>query len=444
MEENIQPKPAFQIKIWHIILGLFLILMGSYLLFLFTSKSKLQEEIDKMQAEGLPTSYMELVDYIKLPKGTVNGADTYYHAFYLARKVTEEQRNLIPGQGEVELYEAIFPLSEQVKQALSEYLLQNQKCLEALYQAGAIENCRFSPTFTPNGGLLIPHLTEIREMQRILCIEAVQFIHDNNVEKLVENFKTQSKLADSLKGEPFLIPYLVRIACWKMAIQSLELSLSHIYFDAGQIKQIESFLSDTKNDTSLKDAFQGEKCFILEIVQNPDLFKSTFPGGARIPLKGLGIMELNAAKYLELMNQYTEITMLSYSDKIQSLSKIEQETSNLSFFYSLTKMAFPSLNRIFYLDLSWQITISNAETALAVERYRLDQQNLPRSLDQLVPDYLEQVPLDPFDGKPLRYVLLEPGYIVYSVGEDMQDQTGKRKEKEQSDKEYDIPFIVTR
>ena len=44
-----------------------------------------------------------------------------------------------------------------------------------------------------------------------------------------------------------------------------------------------------------------------------------------------------------------------------------------------------------------------AQTALAVELFRRQNGNLPSGLNKLVPNYLEAVPLDPFNGRPLRY-----------------------------------------
>ena len=44
-----------------------------------------------------------------------------------------------------------------------------------------------------------------------------------------------------------------------------------------------------------------------------------------------------------------------------------------------------------------------ALVALALERFRLATGGLPETLDQLVPEYLEAVPVDPFEGNPIRY-----------------------------------------
>ncbi len=65
-------------------------------------------------------------------------------------------------------------------------------------------------------------------------------------------------------------------------------------------------------------------------------------------------------------------------------------------------------------------------TAIAIRRYQLDHANAaPSSLADLVPAYLSAVPLDPMDGKPLRYTTTGPGdYVLYSVGKDGVDDGG--------------------
>ncbi|MEZ5302167.1 MAG: hypothetical protein R3F11_16230 [Verrucomicrobiales bacterium] len=64
---------------------------------------------------------------------------------------------------------------------------------------------------------------------------------------------------------------------------------------------------------------------------------------------------------------------------------------------------------------------------LALRRHELDRGSLPDSLDALVPDYLEAVPVDPYDGKPLRYS--KEGRFVYSVGIDLVDGGGSPEDK---------------
>ena len=58
----------------------------------------------------------------------------------------------------------------------------------------------------------------------------------------------------------------------------------------------------------------------------------------------------------------------------------------------------------------------------ACRLYEMKHGKLPEKLDVLVPDYLESVPLDPYDGKPFRYKPEKD--IIYSVGRDCVDSGG--------------------
>jgi hypothetical protein len=84
-----------------------------------------------------------------------------------------------------------------------------------------------------------------------------------------------------------------------------------------------------------------------------------------------------------------------------------------------------------------------------VERYRLAEGRLPPSLDDLVPPYIEAVPIDPCVGRPVKYRPLQPGYVVYSVDEDQIDHGGAERSSRGRDGQgrhlpCDIPFIVER
>jgi hypothetical protein len=65
----------------------------------------------------------------------------------------------------------------------------------------------------------------------------------------------------------------------------------------------------------------------------------------------------------------------------------------------------------------------------------------------LTPQYLDRVPADPFDGAPLRYRLLNSGYVIYSAGPDGQDNGGREhpaNDKFADKTPYDITFKVER
>jgi hypothetical protein len=63
--------------------------------------------------------------------------------------------------------------------------------------------------------------------------------------------------------------------------------------------------------------------------------------------------------------------------------------------------------------------------ALAAERFRLKHGRWPDELADLCPEWLKEVPADPYDGKPLRHQRLPEGVAVSAVGPDDRDDGGR-------------------
>ena len=77
---------------------------------------------------------------------------------------------------------------------------------------------------------------------------------------------------------------------------------------------------------------------------------------------------------------------------------------------------------------------------MAVERFRLANDRWPERLEDLVPAYLSKIPIDPFDGRPLRFRRLKDGVIIYTVGEDQKDDGGQRIRIKAGGPDADIGF----
>lgn len=71
----------------------------------------------------------------------------------------------------------------------------------------------------------------------------------------------------------------------------------------------------------------------------------------------------------------------------------------------------------------------SSHLVVSCELYKREHGDFPETLEKLVPEFIEEVPNDPFDGKPIRYNK-EKG-VLYSVGKNMIDSGGVG-EKERS------------
>ncbi|MBW7862917.1 MAG: hypothetical protein GX580_01085 [Candidatus Hydrogenedens sp.] len=103
--------------------------------------------------------------------------------------------------------------------------------------------------------------------------------------------------------------------------------------------------------------------------------------------------------------------------------------ANTVLFFRAThaSIALPALIRAH--DTEWRIRtqFDLCRTGLAVERYRLANGRLPEALEELVPQYLDRVPPDPWNnGRPLSYRVREDGgFVVYSYAMNRQDDGGE-------------------
>jgi len=70
----------------------------------------------------------------------------------------------------------------------------------------------------------------------------------------------------------------------------------------------------------------------------------------------------------------------------------------------------------------FRFCLSVTRLVVALNRYEMRNGKLPEALEQLVPEYIDSVPRDPYDGKPFRYDRNKE--IVYSVGKNLKDEGG--------------------
>jgi hypothetical protein len=104
----------------------------------------------------------------------------------------------------------------------------------------------------------------------------------------------------------------------------------------------------------------------------------------------------------------------------------------------LFEMQDPSLKRLSSRKSLEDVNVTATQLLLALKIYRLRHDKLPESLSELVPEFFPQVPIDDFDGKPIRYL---PGKkLIYSVGPDLKDVGGEGFHKDSET--YNLPFRI--
>jgi hypothetical protein len=264
------------------------------------------------------------------------------------------------------------------------------------------------------------------------------------------------------------------------AIFCLQRALSRTAFSEEDLRRIDDLLKDAVNLDGMTRAIAAARCMgsaaftnrkagsaLAEMLDAYNLYAYSHSkvssgfvvGGVPVyqynpmmptiswRLRCLGLLDMDHLRFLT----WTKTFLEDWQERENKggLFREERNQPQSPFPYGPVQALCSSFS--FYFIYAWPLYTSNftmlisevelGRTGIAVERYRNARGGIPEKLSDLVPAYLPAVPLDPWDGKPLRYKKLDKGYVIYSVGSDRKDDGGSA-DPERGFK--DITFRVAR
>jgi hypothetical protein len=161
-----------------------------------------------------------------------------------------------------------------------------------------------------------------------------------------------------------------------------------------------------------------------------------------------GLTDRTTIVYLDMMEDYIEAARLPEDKRQRAIEAIDARYARESGGGFLLADVTAANARIVLINLRGIARLRAGGVALAIQRYRLASGKLPDTLADLIPAYLDAAPLDPFDGNEMRYEKLGPGFVVYSIDEDLRDDAGAerppRSGRGDQSSSWDITFIVER
>jgi hypothetical protein len=210
-----------------------------------------------------------------------------------------------------------------------------------------------------------------------------------------------------------------------VAVSALERTLARQEFSDEQLARIQQALARQQLHDSLKRALRGEQFFLIQVSQTNASTGDPAADWARaLPFRGADM-----AKGMELWRDVIDASDEGMLEALTATQEMEEEIDAVSksmdrFRYPTTVLLFPAVDASTKAFLRGEANVRLAETGVACERYRLAHDRLPAKLDDLVPEFLPVVSLDPFDGQPLRYRTADTGALLYSLGVDQLDDGG--------------------
>src|SRR5262249_48383417 len=128
------------------------------------------------------------------------------------------------------------------------------------------------------------------------------------------------------------------------------------------------------------------------------------------PTFAVGSMPKNRAALLDYYTQVIELAREPLHLQEPKMRELEEASRSLP---PLARLLMPSSTKVAMAFRRCQAETRCTIAAVAAERFRIATGRWPESLAELTPKYLPAAPLDPFDGKPLRYRKTADGVLIY-------------------------------
>ncbi len=434
------PRQRRRLRLWLVLGGLLFVIVAGLLLLWWHGRHEFQQRIAALRAGGFPVTLEELDKWYTWPESGENAAAMVLNAASMAD--TAALSPILRGSG----FRRAVPLDADTRTALAGYITANAQALESLHAMVAIEGSRYPIDLKKGYAQSLEYVGEVVNRAGILpCLEAMLHAENGDPRRASEAVMTSLAVARSLAREPMLICQTNRLSCQMDALTALQRILSRVDgFTDDQLLALSRAVAGASEADSWTRALIGERCIIIAMHARPELVQDAIgPSPRQLVInaqKELGLTDRSGIAFLKLMDRLMQVRQLPPHQRLNAAAEVDKARNALPKTFFLIHDVAPNAVSVVRWELAETARLATASCGLAVERYRLAHGALPETLRDLVPTYLPDVPLDPFDGKPLRYKHFEQGYAVYSVGPDGNDDGGR----ESNIPPYDILFIVER
>ena len=399
----------------------------------------LDARIEAHRKQGLPLNLEELNKWHGYPIKGPNAAHAYIEAIDLFSKQKPDETPFRFLLRRVELPRSA-PLPTELRQTINDFVRLNQSALKRLHEAALVKECRFPTDWRTGWNTYTMHRIGPVSGSKILNLEALKRAEDGEIEGALDSVEAAIAAANALSSETELAPQLARMLQLEESYLVLERILNRTKPTVALLDRIGKIPSVSKDIENLKRGFIGELCMGLAFFKLSAAEKAA--GGSDKKPTFLEVAAFKLAKSAEHWRQDRRLLTEVMLDSIDALElpnpeRLERGKEIADRLHRIvpvekyigTALAHPSPHIIFGRQARHEALVRMLKTVVAIERSRLKNNGIedpPDSLDELAPNYLDSIPMDPFDGAPLRYLRLPKGYMIYSIERNLTDDGGTK------------------
>jgi len=404
------------------------------------ARQAVEDEVARIQAAGEPITIDDLYAFHQVPEGVRDTTSLWLAALnsFREQQIVADGKGL-PFVGELTAEhdsrlrpEAPDSLLPEAEAFLQKYDATREATLAAARAGG---ECRFPVEFEKGIGMLLTHAQQMRSLARLLVLNAHVQAARGDANGAVESIEAMIAASEALSHESTLVGYLVRLALLNMAVHETNWLVNETQLTGEQLARLEQKLRAADIRGGLTTGLYGERAMNyytfhhLETIQTELPFKMTSNGKLTRPADCLLSLELLGAT-IEASREPFPAAQQGVENVNNRLRSVAGSGNPLDKWnHMITLLMTPAVGSSFEATARSLASREALLAAIAAERFRLEKGSFPTQLTDLVPAYLPQILLDPFDGRPLRLIASEKELTIYSIGRNKIDDGGSENQR---------------
>jgi hypothetical protein len=286
---------------------------------------------------------------------------------------------------------------------------RNALALELLAAAAERPESNWNIPYRKGVAADVPPLLPLLNIARLNGARGLMAVRDGRTEDATRAAEQGFALSESLAREPVLIVQLIRVSIDWLNLAVARAILEEGHPDAEMLARLRGHVVRIGETDTIRVALIGETNAMYSELRKVEQGNADMDRNAPLILRNAFIPWLlrpafrsDLTFYLELMHD-----VVVYHERPAHRRESELGSGPFDreprFYQVLSRTSLPNLRGISLRGDLERARATAAETALALARYRLDHGAYPESLEELVPEYLDEMPVDPFTGVPPEY-----------------------------------------
>ncbi len=265
-------------------------------------------------------------------------------------------------------------------------------------------------------------------------------VNRGNINAAIEKLQAMNQLSHANSQEPGLLLVLMVRTFMKQQTDGIQRLLAQSELNVAQLQLLHDLLAPFDNNKQWKHTLFTEAGFsyaMIEMIKEKKISANRLAGGQTPDhwweYPQFWLMDFYSTQQIRSYQQAAETMQLllnAYQSADEPLlkqyAKLQQLTDTIraerkQMKVSLKQLLLPALEKFCSGEMQKIASVRCTLAAIAAEKFRLQHQRWPASIDELK---LPAAILDPFEDKPLRMKLVPDGLVIYSIGTDKKDDGG--------------------